>query len=51
MAPEHDGWDPENPEMLSATGLPKKQGGWQGWAVALASLTVAAIAWAIWGRE
>ena len=51
MAPENDGWDPEHPDILSATGLPKKQGGWKGWVLAFTTVGLMLGAWFLWGRE
>ena len=40
-----DGWDPEHPEVTQATGVPKKEGGWLGWAIAAGVVAVIAGAW------
>lgn len=52
MAPENDGWDPEHPDKLRATGWGvKAQGGWRGPVLGLLAVGLALLAWFLWGRE
>ena len=44
-APENDGWDPEDPDLLRAQGTGKKQGGWLGWVLAFTVVGGMVAAW------
>lgn len=42
-------WDPEKPDLLHATGAPKKTGGWMSWLIGLGALAAILVAW-FWTR-
>ena len=44
-APEKEGWDPEDPELLHARGTGKKQGGYLGWLMAAIAVGGMLAAW------
>ena len=45
MAPENDGWDPEEPDVRYARGTPKKQGGYLTWVLAFVAVGGMLAAW------